>query len=123
VKELSENFQQTVATMHCKKLTLVTLKMPKEYVNFDIASNPPPQRPQPLEQRVQRVIDVAPHSLLPILQRVSTPQVTALANNPTAPRKLQTTKRTHKRNMRANTPGLLPHITRVNINESTPTVM
>jgi hypothetical protein len=53
---------------------------------------------------------------------VSTPPAIALAKNPTAPRKLQTSKRTHKHNTQANTLGLLPQITRVNIIELTPTV-
>jgi hypothetical protein len=123
VKELAEKLQQTLATMHRKKLTLATLKMLKEHVNTYIAGNPPPQPPQPLQQRVQqKVIDIATQSLPPILQRVSTPPVTALANNPTTQRKLLTTKHTHKRNTRANTPGLLPRITRINIIEPTPTV-
>jgi hypothetical protein len=124
VKELSEELQQTLATMRHKKLTLATLKMLKEHVNAYIANTPPPQPPQPLEQRVQqRVIDVTPQSLPPILQRVSRPPVTPLANNPIAPGKLQTTKCTHKRNTQANNkPGSLPRITRVNISEPTPTV-
>jgi hypothetical protein len=109
--------------MHRKKLTIATLMMLKEHVNAYIAGNLPPQPPHLLEQRVQqRVIDVNTQSLTPILQRVKTPPVTAFANNPTAPRKLHTTKRTHKCNSRANTPGLLPRITRVNIIEPTPTV-
>jgi hypothetical protein len=99
VTELADELQQTLATMHCKNLTIATLKMLKEHVNVYISGNPPPQPPQPLEQRVQqRVIDNATQSLPPILQRVSTPLVTALANNPTAPMKLQTTKQTHKYN-------------------------
>jgi hypothetical protein len=123
VKELADELKQTLATMRCKKLTLATLETLKEHANADIASNPLPQPPQPLEQRVQqRLIDVATQSLSPILQRVSTLPVTALANNPTAPRKLQTTKHTHKHNTQANTLGLLPRITRVNIIKPTPTV-
>jgi hypothetical protein len=106
-----------------QNLILATLKRLKEHVNVYIAGSLPPQPLQLLEQRVQqRVIDVAPKSLPPILQRGSTPPVTALANNPIAPRKLQTTKRTHERNMQANTLGLLPQITRINIIEPTPTV-
>jgi hypothetical protein len=94
-----------------------------EHVNAYIAGNLLPQPPQLLEQMVQqRVIDVATQSFSPILQRVSTPPATSLANNPTAPRKLQTTKHTHKRNTQANTQGLLPGITRVNIIKPTPTV-
>jgi hypothetical protein len=123
MKELSEELQQMLAAMRHKKLTLATLKMPKKHVNAYIAGSPPPQPLQLLEQQVQhRVIDIAPQSLPPILQRVSTPPVTALANNPTAPRKLQTTKRTQKCNTQANTPDLLPQITRVNIIKATPTV-
>ena len=123
VKELADKLQQTLATMCRKKLTLATLKMLKEHVNAYIAGNPLPQPPQLLEQRVQqRVIDITTQSLPPILQRVSTPPVTALANNPTIPRKLLTTKRTNKHNTQANTPGSLPRITRVIIIKPTPTV-
>jgi hypothetical protein len=97
VKELSEELQQKLATMRCKKHTLATLKTLIDNFNAYIASNLPPQPLQPLEQRVQqRVIDVAPQSFSHILQRVNMPPVTALANNPTPPRKLQTTKWTHK---------------------------
>jgi hypothetical protein len=68
VKKLSEELQQTLAAMRCKKLTLATLKMLKEHVNAYIAGNPLPQPPQLLEQKVQqRVIGVAPQSLPPIL--------------------------------------------------------
>jgi hypothetical protein len=123
VKELADKLQQTLATMCRKKLTLATLKTLEEHVNAYITGNPPPQPPQPLEQRVQqRVIDVTTQSLPPFLQRVCTPLVTALANNPTAPRKLQTTKHTHKHNTQANTQGLLSHITSVNIIKPIPTV-
>jgi hypothetical protein len=120
-KELSEELQQTLATMRCRKCTLATLETLTDHVNAYIVGILLPQLPQPLEQKVQqRVIDIAPQSFYPILQRVSTPLVMALAKIPTAPRKLQTTKWTHKRKMQANTPGLLPHITRVNIIEPTP---
>jgi hypothetical protein len=123
VKELANELKQMLATMRCKKLNLATLKTLKEHADAYIAGNPPPQPLQPLEQRVQqRVIDLATQSLSPILQRVSTPSITALANNPTAPRKLQTTKRTHKRNTQVNTPGSLSCITRVNVIRPTPTV-
>jgi hypothetical protein len=123
VKELADELQKMLATMPCKKLTLAILKMLKEHVNAYIAGNQLPQPPQPLDQRVQqRVIDGATQSLPPILQRVSTSQVTVLANNPTTPRKLQTTKRTHKCNTQANTLGSLPCITTVNIIKPTPTV-
>jgi hypothetical protein len=50
MKELSEKLQQTLAAMHCKKLTLAILKMLKEHVDAYIAGNPPPQPPQALEQ-------------------------------------------------------------------------
>jgi hypothetical protein len=123
MKELSEELQQTLATMRHKKCTLATLERLTDYINAYIAGNLLPQPPQLLEQRVQqRVIDVTPQSFSPILERVSTPLVTASANNPTTPRKLQTTKCTHKCKMQANTPGLLQRITRVNIIKPTPTV-
>ncbi len=80
MKELSEELQQVLATMHCKKRTLAALKTLTGQVDAYVAGILPPLPLQPLEQRVQqRVIDVAPQSISPILQRVSNPPVTALS--------------------------------------------
>jgi hypothetical protein len=74
VKELSEELQQVLATMHCKERTLAALKTLTGHVNAYIAGIPPPQPPQPLEQRVQqRMMNAAPQFFSPISQRVSKP--------------------------------------------------
>jgi hypothetical protein len=77
VKELSEELQQMLATMRCKKHTLAALEMLTNHVNAYIAGTLPPQPPQLLEQRVQqRVIHVFSQSFSTIFQRVSKPPVT-----------------------------------------------
>jgi hypothetical protein len=63
-----------------------------------------PPIPQPEEQRV----------IAPLRPATSTP-ATIAANDPTGKRALKTTKRTHKRTTRANTPGRLPAIVRMNM--------
>ncbi len=123
VQKLSEELQQTLAKMHHKKRTLAVLKMLTGHIDAYIAGTPLPQPEQPLEQRVQqRVINVAPQNLSPDLQQVSDATVAPLANIPTVTRILQTAIRAHQCKMKANTPGSLPWIARVNIIEPMPVV-
>jgi hypothetical protein len=97
MKELSEELHTDASHNVLQKCNLAAPEMLTGHVNAYIASILLPQPLQSLEQRVQqRVINVAPQSFCPILQRLSKPPVTRLANNPTAPRKLQTAKQTHK---------------------------
>lgn len=72
-----------------------------------------------LEQRVSTPIPM-PDQTYRDIKRAQNASATRVANNPTAPRVLQTTTRTHQHLTRNNTPGALPKIVRANIIEDEP---
>ncbi len=98
--------------MGCTKRTSAILKTLAQHLDAYVSGT----APQQLEQRrEQRVIDIAPPTFPPGIQRLSNACGTPLANNPTSMRILQTKPQTHLCETRANTPGALPQITQATL--------
>ncbi len=112
VQELSTKLQETLAKIGCTRHTYAVLKTLAQHLDAYVSGTAPPQ----LEQRnKQRVVDIAPPTFPPGIQRVSDACGTPLTNNPTSTHILQTKPRIHLRKMQANTPGVLPKITQATL--------
>ncbi len=114
IQELSTELQETLAKLGCTRHTYAILKTLAQYLNAYVSGTAPPQ----LEQRnEQRVVDIAPPTFPPGIQRVSNACGTPLTNNPTSTCILQNKLQTHLCKTQANTPGVLPKITRATLIE------
>ncbi len=92
VQELSTKLQETLAKMGHTRCTYVVLDLLAQHLDAYVSGTAPPQ----LEQwNEQRVVDIAPPTFPPGIQRVSNACGTPLTNNPTSTRILQTKPRTH----------------------------
>ena len=117
VNELADEIALTIPKLSRRARTLDAIRTLAQHLDAYISGTPVPVPPpvvviQPEEQRVPPLLQPEEQRVIaPLRPTTSAPKPVA-ANNPTGKRALRTTKRTHQRTTRANTPGRLPAITR-----------
>ena len=120
INELASEMTSTIPKLSRRARTIDTLRTLAQHLDAYVSGAPLPLPPPitvlpPEEQRVPPLPQPEEQRVIAPLRPATSTPATIAANDPTGKRALRTTKRTHKRTTRANTPGRLPSIVRTNM--------
>ncbi len=115
VNELANEMKLTIPKLTRRGRTLDTLRTLSQHLDAYVSGTPLPATPPtellpPENQRVTPLLQPEEQRVIAPLRTATSAPQTIATNNPTGKRALRTTKRTHQRSTRANTPGRLPAI-------------